>query len=66
MWHNELINVWSHLVASLFIVFLIIYISFNYSMSWKEKALYQINGKKFIEIKKEKLFILQEEIVYFE
>lgn len=44
MWHNELINIWTHLLGALFVLSLIVYISLNYSEIWKDKALEEIKG----------------------
>jgi predicted membrane channel-forming protein YqfA (hemolysin III family) len=43
MWHNESINVWSHLAVAIFLI-IFIGIIYSYDSGWKEKALDQING----------------------
>ena len=43
MWHNESINVWSHLAVAIFLI-IFIGVIYSYDSGWKEKALGQIHG----------------------
>jgi adiponectin receptor len=48
MWHNELINIWTHLLGALFVLLLIGYVTMNYSQVWKDKTLDEIRGNQSV------------------
>jgi adiponectin receptor len=45
MWHNELINIWTHLIGAIIIISLIFYLWLNYDELFRTKAIESFNGK---------------------
>ncbi|CAD8171674.1 unnamed protein product [Paramecium octaurelia] len=39
MWHNELVNIWTHLIGALIIISLILYLWLNYDELFRQKAI---------------------------
>lgn len=55
MWHNELINIWTHLIGAIIILSLVFYVYFHYEELFRPKAIETFNGMDQLPIALEKL-----------